>query len=145
MSPGIGAACTAANGDSMHKSRLSGFIIDCQTADLESAAEFWSAALGLPVIPASTKPEDAAYRSLDTGPEGLDIQVQQVEHPSRVHLDIETDNVDAEVERLVQLGAKKLGMVRSWCVLEAPTGQRFCVVRQQQRRTDFAAQAHTWK
>jgi predicted enzyme related to lactoylglutathione lyase len=129
----------------MHKSRLSGFIIDCQTADLESAAEFWSAALGLPLNPASMKPEDAAYRSLDTGPDGLDIQVQLVEHPSRVHLDIETDDVAAEVERLVKLGAKKLGMVRSWCVLEAPTGQRFCVVRQQQRRTDFAAQAHTWK
>jgi predicted enzyme related to lactoylglutathione lyase len=128
----------------MHKSRLSGFIIDCQTADLESAAEFWSAALGLPVNPASAKPEDAAYRSLDTGPDGLDIQVQQVDHPSRVHLDIETDNVAAEVERLVKLGAKKLGMVRSWCVMEAPTGQRFCVVRQQQRRTDFAAQANSW-
>ena len=98
----------------------------------------------MPVNPASAKPEDAAYRSLDTGPDGLDIQVQQVDHPSRVHLDIETDNVAAEVERLVKLGAKKLGMVRSWRVMEAPTGQRFCVVRQQQRRTDFAAQAHTW-
>jgi predicted enzyme related to lactoylglutathione lyase len=127
----------------MHKSRLSGFIIDCQTADLESAAEFWSAALGLPVNPVSTKPEDASYRGLDSGPDGLDIQVQQVEHPSRVHHDIETDNVEAEVERLVKLGARKIGMVRSWCVMEAPTGQRFCVV-QQQRRPDFAAQANTW-
>src|ERR1700685_4617260 len=101
-----------ANGDSMHKSRLSGFIIDCQTADLEKGAQFWSAALGLPVNPASTKPEDAAYRSLAPGPDGLDIQVQQVEHPSRVHLDIETDNVEAEVERLVKLGGTKIGMVR---------------------------------
>jgi predicted enzyme related to lactoylglutathione lyase len=127
----------------MHKSRLSGFIIDCQTADLEGAANFWSAALGYPLKPVSVKPEEAGYRSFDTGPEGLGIEVQQVEHPSRVHLDIETDDVEAEVERLVKLGAKRLGRVHSWCVMEAPTGQRFCVVRQQ-RRADFAAQANTW-
>jgi predicted enzyme related to lactoylglutathione lyase len=128
----------------MHQSCLSGFIIDCQTADLERAAQFWSAALGLPLNPVSPQPEDASYRSLETGADGLDIQVQQVEHPSRVHIDIETDNVEAEVERLVKLGAKRLGTVRSWCVMQAPTGQRFCVVRQQQRRADFAAQANTW-
>jgi predicted enzyme related to lactoylglutathione lyase len=127
----------------MHKSRLSGFIIDCQTPDLEGAAEFWSAALGYALKPLSTKPEEAGYRSFDTGPDGLDIEVQQVKHASRVHLDIETDDVTAEVERLVNLGAKKVGMVHSWCVMEAPTGQRFCVVRQQ-RRADFAARANTW-
>ena len=31
----------------MHKSRLAGFIIDCRTEDLEAAARFWGAALGL--------------------------------------------------------------------------------------------------
>lgn len=128
----------------MHKSRLSGFIIDCQTADLQGAAKFWSAALGYPLKPVSPQPEEAAYRSLETGPDGLDIQVQQVDHASRVHLDIESDDVEAEVARLVKLGAKRLGMVHSWCVMEAPTGQRFCVVRQQQR-ADFAERANTWK
>jgi len=98
----------------------------------------------MPVKPPSPRPQDALYRSLDTGPDGLDIQVQQVEHPSRVHLDIETDNVEAEVARLLKLGAKRLGMVHDWCVLEAPTGQRFCVVRQQPRRADFAAAANVW-
>jgi predicted enzyme related to lactoylglutathione lyase len=127
----------------MHKSRLAGFIIDCQTADLEAAAKFWSAALGMQTKPASVQPEEAMYRSFDTGPDGLNIEVQQVEHPSRVHLDIETDDVEAEVKRLVKLGAKRLGMVHSWWVMEAPTGQRFCVVRQH-RRADFAAQANTW-
>ncbi len=32
----------------MHKSKLSGFIIDCRTDDLSAAAEFWSIALGMP-------------------------------------------------------------------------------------------------
>ena len=30
----------------MHKSKLAGFIIDCQTDDLPTAARFWSRALG---------------------------------------------------------------------------------------------------
>jgi hypothetical protein len=33
----------------MHKSKLAGFIIDCRTDDLSGAAEFWGAALGMPV------------------------------------------------------------------------------------------------
>ena len=32
-----------------HRSRLAGFIIDCQTGDIDAAATFWSGALGLPV------------------------------------------------------------------------------------------------
>ena len=35
-----------------------------------------------------------------------DIEVQTVDHPSRVHLDIETDDIEAEVRRLEGLGAK---------------------------------------
>ena len=50
-------------------------------------------------------------------------------HPSRVHLDIETDDIEAEVRRLEKLGAKRVRAVRTWWVMEAPTGQRFCVVR----------------
>ena len=62
-------------------------------------------------------------------PGELHIEVQQVAHPSRVHLDIETDDVDAEADRLEKLGAKKIAFVKRWWVMEAPTGQRFCVVR----------------
>jgi predicted enzyme related to lactoylglutathione lyase len=126
----------------MHKSRLAGFIIDCQTADLEVAAQFWSAALGYALQPPQNSPEEAAYRHLDTGSTGLHIEVQQVDHPSRVHLDIESDDIEAEVTRLEKLGAKRIAKVHSWCVLEAPTGQRFCVVRPQ--RADFAENSNRW-
>jgi predicted enzyme related to lactoylglutathione lyase len=122
----------------MHKSRLAGFIIDCQTDDLESAARFWSAALGLPV----RAPTEAAYRTLETAPEELHIEVQKVTHESRVHLDIESDDIEAEVRRLERLGARRVGAVRTWYVMEAPTGQRFCVVRPQ--RADFATNAKRW-
>lgn len=124
----------------MHKSRLAGFIIDCNTDDLESAARFWSRALGYPLEPDAT-PGDV-YRGLDTGPDGMVIEVQQVEHPSRVHLDIETDDIEAEVRRLEGLGAKKIETVRTWVVMEAPTGQRFCVVRPQ--RGKLEGEVNTW-
>ena len=61
-------------------------------------------------------------------------------HSSRVHLDIESDDVDAEVARLEKLGAKRVEQVKTWWVLEAPTGQRFCVVR---AKTELAGKPGT--
>jgi len=125
----------------MRKSQLAGFIIDCHTDDLEAAGNFWGAALGL--APTRTdKPEDADYVMLDRGPEDLDIEVQKVGHPSRVHRDIETDAVEAEAARLEKLGARKLQKIRTWWVMEAPTGQRFCVVRV--KRANFDEIANRW-
>jgi catechol 2,3-dioxygenase-like lactoylglutathione lyase family enzyme len=114
----------------MHHSRLAGFIIDCKTDDLESAAEFWSAALGFPLRARTAEPY-AKYRQLMTADDEPHIEVQQVEHESRVHLDIESDDIEAEVKRLESLGARRLQSIQTWVVMEAPTGQRFCVVRPQ--------------
>ena len=111
-----------------HRSRLAGFIIDSQVDDLHAASAFWSAALGLKV----THPDDGdlgLYDKFEPGPGGLHIEVQKVKHEARVHLDIETDDVDAEADRLEALGAKRIGFVKRWWVMEAPTAQRFCVVR----------------
>ena len=126
----------------MHKSRLAGFIIDCRTDDLDQAARFWSQALGYS-LKESSAGEDTQYRLLDTASNDLHIEVQKVEHPSRVHLDIEADDIEAEVKRLEELGAKRIAQVRTWWVMEAPSGQRFCVVRVQ--RSDFAQNANTWR
>jgi len=125
----------------VHKSRLAGFIIDCQTDDLDAAGRFWSQALGYG-LKKSAAVEDARYELLDTPSDDLHIEVQKVDHPSRVHLDIEADDIEAEVKRLEKLGARRVGAVHTWVVMEAPTGQRFCVVRVQ--RSDFAANANTW-
>jgi len=125
----------------MHKSKLAGFIIDCKTDDLKSAATFWSGALGMDTreLPGD---EGRKYIKL-TDPEAyLDIEVQQVSHESRVHLDIETDDVEAEVRRLEKLGARRLEKIHSWWVMQAPTGQKFCVVRVHDK--DFAKRARNW-
>jgi hypothetical protein len=86
--------------------------------------------------------EGAKYMRLVDPQERLHVEVQTVTHPSRVHLDIESDDVEAEVRRLEQLGARRVQQVETWWVMEAPTGQRFCVVRAQGK--DFAAQARQW-
>jgi catechol 2,3-dioxygenase-like lactoylglutathione lyase family enzyme len=124
----------------MHKSRLAGFIIDCKTDDLDGAAAFWTRALGFKL---KVHEDDPGYRNLDTGDLDLHVEVQQVDHPSRVHLDIESDDIEAEAQRLEKLGAKRIATVKRWIVMEAPSGQRFCVVRPQSR--EFAETANVWK
>ena len=124
----------------MHRSKLAGFIIDCHTEDLGAAAEFWSAALGLAVT--SDDSLDPGYRHLANGPGALHIEVQTVSHESRVHLDIESDDIEAEVRRLEKLGAKRVAAIKTWVVMQAPTGQRFCVVRPQSPR--FESEANEW-
>ena len=127
----------------MHKSQLAGFIIDCKADDLNAAADFWSAALGMKRTAADT-PATTSYVHLQKAdPNGLDIEVQQVDHASRVHLDVESDDIEAEVSRLEKLGAKRIKKCETWWVLEAPTGQRFCVVRA--KRANFAKEANVWE
>jgi predicted enzyme related to lactoylglutathione lyase len=125
----------------MHKSRLATLVIDCQTDNIDSAAAFWSQALGWPAHPL-TDPENANYRELAAPRGDPTVLVQAVTHPSRVHIDIETDDIEAEATRLEGLGARRVAQVKRWWVMEAPTGQRFCVVRPQ--RPDFEEGANVW-
>ncbi len=109
-----------------------------------AAAEVWTRALGYAVRQhANNHPGDENYVTLDTASDEPHIELQRVDHPSRVHLDIEADDVDAEMGRLEALGATRVERVRDWWVLEAPTGHRFCVVPAE--RGDFAARANRWK
>jgi hypothetical protein len=124
----------------MHRSRLSTFVIDCKGEDVEAAAGFWSAALGRPAKPQPDN--DPLYRELAAHAGEPMLLVQKVDHPSRIHLDIEADDLEAEVKRLEALGAKRVGFVKRWWVLEAPTGQRFCVVNPQ--RGPLGADANVW-
>ncbi|MGO9804598.1 MAG: VOC family protein [Steroidobacteraceae bacterium] len=126
----------------MHHSRLCAVLIDCNTADIDAAARFWGDALGRPVDlnhPSSRGP----YRMLENQPDEPIVEIQRVDHESRVHIDIETDDIPAEVERLTKLGAKVAARLERWVVMEAPTGQRFCVVRAQ--RPGFPKNAQRWE
>jgi predicted enzyme related to lactoylglutathione lyase len=125
----------------MHKSKLCGFIIDCRTDDLGAAAEFWGRALGMETRPLPAEEGEKYVRLVDRNSE-MHIEVQKVDHPSRVHLDIEADDIEAEVARLEALGARRVAQVHTWWVMEAPTGHRFCVVRKSS--ASFDEQANEW-
>jgi predicted enzyme related to lactoylglutathione lyase len=125
----------------LHKSRLSGFIIDCDTEDLDEAAAFWAAALGAPAKHAADVAK-SPYVELEVADGEPYVEVQKVGHQSRVHIDIETDDIEAEVARLEKLGARRIRDIRGWVVMEAPTGQRFCIVPVV--RAGFEERANVW-
>ena len=114
----------------MHRSRINGILIDCKTDDIDAAARFWAEALGRPTDP-DHPGSRGNYRMLETPPGELSVQIQRVGHESRVHIDIETDDIPAEVARLEKLGARVDKRMERWVVMQAPSGQRFCVVRVQ--------------
>ncbi|MEV0398382.1 VOC family protein [Polymorphospora rubra] len=108
----------------MHRSRLYGVFVDSPHAEADKAVAFWSAALG-----AAAEPVDDDYTMLP-GAAGheLAFEVQAVDDAPRYHLDIETDDVAAEVARLTALGATEEARHYGWTVLRAPGGHLLCVV-----------------
>jgi predicted enzyme related to lactoylglutathione lyase len=125
----------------MHHSRLCAVLIDCKTSDVDEAARFWSQALGRAVDPDHPGTR-GNYRMLETPPDEAIVQVQRVAHESRVHIDIESDDIAAEVARLEKLGATVVERLERWVVMQAPTGQGFCVVQVQ--RPGFPKNANRW-
>ena len=108
---------------------------------MQAAAQFWAEALGRPVDP-NHPGTRGNYVMLENRPGEISVQIQRVDHESRIHLDIETDDIPAEVARLEKLGAIVDTRMERWIVMRAPSGQRFCVVRVQ--RDGFEADAIEW-
>ena len=104
--------------------------ITFDTTDPEKAAQWWAEAAGGQVIPYA--PGEFVAVERQPGPKLL---FQKVPDPTpgknRVHLDFTAADVDAEVKRLVQLGARETGRHRmgpvAWVVLADPDGNAFCV------------------
>jgi hypothetical protein len=127
----------------MHRSRLSTFVIDCEVDHLDDAVAFWSAALGRAALPA--KEEDGPdYRELTTAAGEPILLLQKVDHESRIHLDIEADDLEAEVVRLEALGAKRIRFLKRWWLMRAPSGQVFCVVNPQRGPLAGQPNANEW-
>jgi hypothetical protein len=125
----------------MHHSRLCALLIDCNTPDVDLAASFWAEALGR-AVDLGHPGTRGNYRMLETPPDEPIVQIQRVDHASRVHVDIETDDIPAEVARLERQGASVVDRLERWVMMQAPTGQRFCVVRIQ--RPGFPKNANSW-
>jgi hypothetical protein len=124
----------------MHRSRLTAIGIDVPAADHDRAAAFWAGAVG----GEEKRGDDPDDPYITVGhPRGLELFVQRVGDPSpRVHLDIETDDIEAEVSRLETLGAQRVEQVSEWWIMRDPSGLVFCVVGPQS--DDFPDGAATW-
>lgn len=125
----------------MHRSRLYGLFVDAPVAEADDAVRFWATALGATAIPGR---DDDPYTVLRGAIPGLAMEVQAVDDAPRYHLDIETDDVAAEVERLTGLGATEVLRHHGWVVLRAPGGHLLCVVPVQSDKKLFAAKATEW-
>jgi hypothetical protein len=125
----------------MHRSRLSTLLIDVRADEADSSTAFWSAALG---VPTHTPPGEPQFRTLQDCAPGLVVAVQAVEDMPRYHVDIETDDVDAEVERLSELGAVEVASWEGCRTLRVPGGHLLCVIPVHSDPDTFNRLAATW-
>ena len=130
-----------------HRSRVCHFVIDVD--DLDQAVTFWAAALDAteePIGPDSRH----VYRQLRLPDSAVRVLLQHTTDAKagkeRMHLDLETDDVEAEVRRLEQLGATKLDHQQlrgfDFWVLQDPWRNEFCVL--QATFTDLLDQRPRW-
>jgi hypothetical protein len=125
----------------MHRSRVYALLIDTPTPEAEAAAAFWAAALGVTARPL---PGEEQFISLHGAMPGLIVAVQSVDDAPRFHVDIETDDVEAETRRLLGLGAEEVSRWRECRTLRVPGGHLMCVLPVHSDPAVFEAEASTW-
>jgi hypothetical protein len=125
----------------MHRSRLSTLLIDAPADEAPASARFWSAALG---ADRQTPPGEPQFTTLIDAVPDLVTAVQSVDDAPRYHVDIETDDVAAEVSRLLDLGATEESTWQGCHTLRAPGGHLLCVIPVHTDLTVFARLAHAW-
>lgn len=128
----------------MHRSRIGIVLIDHPSEVYDTTAVFWAGATGHEPVAADAPSDEDPYDALGLLGDSLKLELQRTGSgtPGRVHLDIETDDVDAETARLVALGASVLEERKTYRILADPGGLIFCVVPVQ---TDgFHESAVTW-
>jgi predicted enzyme related to lactoylglutathione lyase len=94
-------------------------------------ARWWAAALGYVVV-AEAPDEVEIRRSPDRVPGLVFVPVpDEKAGKNRLHIDLRPDDQEAEVERLVDMGARYVDVGQQdvpWVVLADPEGNEFCVL-----------------
>jgi hypothetical protein len=125
----------------MHRSRLSTLLIDAPADQAAASAGFWSAALG---VATTSPPGEPQFQTLEDTVPDLVVAVQAVHDAPRYHVDIETDDVAAEVQRLTDLGAVEVSTWQGCHTLDAPGGHLLCVIPLHSDPATFDRLARTW-
>ncbi len=123
-----------------HRSKLSAALVDVPQEAYAATTVFWGAALGRA---GETDDDDPDYTDFGRVLPAMRLMTQRVGAPARVHLDIEADDVEAEVARLEAHGATRVEKIHSWWVMRDPAGLLFCVIRVQDQQS-FDAHATRW-
>jgi len=107
--------------------RLSGALVDVPRESHDAAVQFWAGALGKSPVVTEKFPDYAQY---DEVTPGVYFMVQATaDDTRRVHLDLESEDMDGDVARLVALGATEIGRRHHWVVMRDPAGITFCIVQ----------------
>src|SRR5215510_2213208 len=124
-----------------HYSRRDMVVIDVPAAHHAREVEFWQAATGQTLTRNERRPE---YHGALLPGRRFGLLTQRLdEGTARVHLDIHTDDLEAEVARLERLGAQRVTQVHSWWIMRDPAGLPFCVLPDAPGSLD-GANAHRW-
>jgi predicted enzyme related to lactoylglutathione lyase len=129
----------------MHRSRVYAVLIDTPRETADEVTAFWSKALGVTPKPIPSEPQ---FIGLPNAVPGLVTAIQATETADdtpRVHIDIETDDIEAEIARLQALGAVHEAQWQECHTLRAPGGHVFCVLSVESDPAEFAATANTWE
>ncbi|MGW5431592.1 VOC family protein [Streptomyces sp. NPDC004059] len=116
--------------------------MDTPEAEAAQAAGFWSAALGVDAQPFPPAPQ---FTTLHQALPGLITAVQAVDDAPRIHLDIETDDTEAEITRLIALGAEHISQWQECHVLRVPGGHLVCVLPVESAPEIVNARATAWR
>lgn len=121
--------------------KLASVTVDCDDALV--VARFWSAAFGRPLDPKASSGfasigmvdhRDIHGWRLDGDPTWLFARVPEPKTAkNRMHVDLAAPDREAEVARLVELGATRVADMDEWgyqwTVLHDPEGNEFCVAQ----------------
>ena len=124
-----------------HYSRIFKVVIDVPPADHDRELAYWRGASGLPLDELASHTE---YHGSGLPGQDFALLIQRLGHGrARVHVDIHTDDLEAEVARLERLGARRTERVAHWWVMQDPAGLPFCVLPQP-AGTLTEDNAHRW-
>ena len=124
-----------------HYSRLFKIVIDVPQEVHGQELVFWQGATGQEMIQARKYPE---YHGTVVHGQEIGLLIQRIGGgQSRMHVDIHTDDLEAEIARLEALGAKREFKAHEWWVMSDPAGLLFCVIPDEPG-TLHDQNAHRW-